>query len=178
MALSASNRVSSFPPVAAADARVLVLGSMPGVASLSAQRYYAHPRNAFWPLMGELLGFDPQLDYERRLAALRRAGVALWDVLGHCERPGSLDADIVRDSCVPNDFAGFFNTHPQVRAVFFNGNTAAQAFRRQVLPTLTANSLALHTLPSTSPAHAGLSFARKRAAWQALADALQRPAQG
>lgn len=151
---------------------------MPGVASLQAQRYYAHPRNAFWPLMGDLLGFDPQLDYSARLAALKQAGVALWDVLGHCERPGSLDADIVRDSCVPNDFAHFFRTHPRVRTVFFNGNTAAQTFRRQVLPQLPAGSLDMRTLPSTSPAHAGLSFALKRAAWQAVAEALKAPAQG
>ncbi len=165
------NRVSSFPPVAATDARVLVLGSMPGVASLNAQRYYAHPRNAFWPLMGELLGFDPQLEYTARLDALKQAGVALWDVLGHCERRGSLDADIVAGSVIANDFGRFFKAHPRIGSVFFNGNTAALAFRRHVLPTLKAQTLTFHTLPSTSPANAGISLARKRAAWQTVADA-------
>ncbi len=174
MALSKpSSRVSSFPPVAAADARVLVLGSMPGVASLAAQRYYAHPRNAFWPLMGELLGFDPQLEYAARLDALKQASVALWDVLGHCERPGSLDADIVAGSAVANDFAGFLRSHPRIATVFFNGNTAALAFRRHVLPTLGGPALRFLTLPSTSPANAGIPLTRKRAAWQAVADAVK-----
>jgi hypothetical protein len=91
-----------LPPQAAPDCRVLVLGSMPGAASLAAARYYAHPRNRFWPLMGALCGFDPALDYPLRLAALQAAGVGLWDVIGTCERRGSLDADIVRGSEVAN----------------------------------------------------------------------------
>lgn len=167
-------RISSFPPVADRDARVLILGSMPGVASLQAQRYYAHPRNAFWPLMGELLGFDAQLDYASRLRALRGAGVALWDVLAHCERPGSLDADIVAASVVANDFAAFFRRHRHVRRVFFNGGTAARAFRRHVIPTLgdRDSGLGFATLPSTSPANAGLSREQKRRAWQGVAEAL------
>lgn len=144
---------------------------MPGVASLNAQRYYAHPRNAFWPLMGEMLGIDPRLEYAARLDALKQAGVALWDVLGHCERPGSLDADIVAGSAVANDFAGFFRSHPRIVAVCFNGNTAALAFRRHVLPALKGPALTFHTLPSTSPANASIPLALKRAAWQAVASA-------
>lgn len=173
---SAGQRISSFPPVARRDARVLVLGSMPGVASLAAQRYYAHPRNAFWPLMSELLGFDAGLDYPARLAALRGAGIALWDVLAHCERPGSLDADIVAGSIVANDFAGFLNRHRRIHSVFFNGGTAALAFRRHAAPLLGERLAGLHftTLPSTSPANASIPLARKRSAWQAVSEALRR----
>ncbi|MCK5942974.1 MAG: DNA-deoxyinosine glycosylase [Planctomycetes bacterium] len=161
--------VSSFPPVARRDARVLILGSMPGVASLEAQRYYAHPRNAFWPILGELLGFDPQLSYPRRLAALRRGGVALWDVLARCVRAGSLDSDIERDSIVVNDFASFLRRHPRVGAVFCNGGAAFQLFRRHALPTLPAplGELPVQQLPSTSPANAGMRRERKAQLWRA-----------
>ncbi|MEC7725104.1 MAG: DNA-deoxyinosine glycosylase [Planctomycetota bacterium] len=160
--------VSSFPPVASRDARVLVLGSMPGVASLEAQRYYAHPRNAFWPIMGELLGFDASIPYRSRLAALRRSGVALWDVLAQCVRPGSLDSDIDLRSAQPNDFAGFLQRHRGVEQVLCNGGVAFQVFRRRVLPQLPPPFAALSVLqmPSTSPANAGARFEQKLAKWR------------
>ena len=110
------------------QARVLVLGSMPGAISLRQGRYYAHPRNAFWPIAAEILGFDPALDYALRLERLTQAGVALWDVLQGCEREGSLDADI--RNAVPNDFAGF-RAHPRLRRVCLNGGKAASLFRRR-----------------------------------------------
>lgn len=160
--------VQGFPPVAAADARLLILGSMPGRASLDAGRYYAHPRNAFWPIVGELLGFAPELPYVQRLQALQAAGVALWDVIAACERAGSLDADIVAGSVHANDFSAFFAVHRQIRDVFFNGVAAEQAFRRHVLPGLALPGLRLHRLPSTSPAHAALDRAAKLAAWSAI----------
>ncbi|MES0872952.1 DNA-deoxyinosine glycosylase [Sinimarinibacterium thermocellulolyticum] len=165
--------VKSFAPVATPDARVLILGSMPGVASLNAQRYYAHPRNAFWPIMGALLGFAPDAPYDARLRALTDAGIALWDVMAACVRPGSLDAAIDEDSIVPNDFAGFFARHRRITQVFFNGAKAAEAFRRHVTPTL-PQALSLHTtrLPSTSPANAAHSLTGKLARWRALTDAL------
>ncbi len=167
-------RLTGLPPVATPEARVLVLGSMPGAASLAAQAYYAHPRNAFWPIMGALAGADPSLSYAERLARLRAAGIALWDVLAHCVRPGSLDADIAADSMVPNDFARFFAAHPRVRLVAFNGATAAQAFARHARATL-PTGVASVRLPSTSPAHAALRLDDKRSAWQtAIAPFLER----
>lgn len=159
-----NDAVQGFAPVAAPGARVLVLGSMPGVASLRQARYYAHPRNAFWPIAGSVFGFDPGLDYDQRLRALQAAGVALWDVLQACERPGSLDADIRPDTLVPNDFAGFLQRHPAIVRVCFNGGKAASLYRRHVLPGLEA-AVEYIDLPSTSPAHAAASFDQKLEAW-------------
>jgi len=154
--------LESFPPVAARDARVLVLGSMPGDASLRAQRYYAHPRNAFWPIMAEVVGFDVELPYERRLAALKRGGVALWDVLRRCARRGSLDSDIEKGSMQLQDFAAFFAEHRGLRAVLCNGGTSFRLFTRGV-----ACALPVEQLPSTSPAFAAMKFDAKLAAWRA-----------
>ena len=168
-----SPQVQGFAPVAAADARILVLGSMPGVASLRQARYYAHPRNAFWPIAAQVLGFDPAADYARRLQALRSAGVALWDVLRACERPGSLDADIRVDTLVPNDLAAFLGAHPRLVRVCFNGAKAASLYRRHVLPRLPQRPLQYVDLPSTSPAHAAASVGKKLAGWR---EALTMPA--
>jgi len=160
--------VRGFPPLADARARVLVLGSMPGVASLRAQQYYGHPRNAFWPIMGEIFGFDAAAPYPQRVVALRTHRVAVWDVLAACERPGSLDADIDLRSIAVNDFAGFLARHPQLRRLCFNGAAAQTMFRRHVLPSLAAPvPFDMLRLPSTSPANAGVRLADKRRAWQA-----------
>lgn len=162
-----------FPWVTRADARVLVLGSMPGQASLAATEYYAHPRNVFWEIMGVLFGAGRELDYRARLARLTAAGVALWDVAHRCRRPGSLDAAIVRASVEPNDFAALFRACPQLHTVCFNGGTARELYRRRVLPLDPAagRPLAYHLLPSTSPAHAALDFTAKLARWRVLAAA-------
>jgi len=167
---TAAPLVRSFAPLFRADARVLVLGSMPGAASLAAAQYYAHPRNAFWPIMGALFGAGPELPYAQRLERLAAAGVALWDVIGCCERAGSLDSAIAPASVEPNDLAGLFAACPAIGHVFFNGTTAATLFRRHC-PNQ-ARPLPLARLPSTSPAHAGRNFADKLAAWQEVADAL------
>ena len=165
-------QVCSFPPVFHADARVLILGSMPGAASLAAAQYYAHPRNAFWPLMGRLFDAGPELSYEARLARLNAVGVALWDVIARCRRPGSLDSAIDRDSVEPNDFASLFATCTRIDHVFFNGTAAESAFRRHVRLPAGMRPLAFTRLPSTSPAHAARDFATKLAAWQPVRDAL------
>ena len=165
---SPDGRCTSFPPLVGRNARVLVLGSMPGVASLAAGQYYAHPRNAFWPIMATLLGFDPALPYPERATRLTAAGIALWDVLHACSRPGSLDSAIDHESAEANDFAAFFFAHPHIGHVFFNGTAAATLFRRHC----PEQTLTVVRLPSTSPAHAGRNFADKLAAWQTVADTL------
>ena len=163
-------RVFSFAPIARADARVLVLGSMPGEASLQAGQYYAHPHNAFWPIMGALFGAGRELDYDRRVARLRDAGVAVWDVLHGCERKGSLDAAIDDRTIEPNDFAAFFRAHLAVERVFFNGAKAEQVYRRRVLPGLPAGGPAYLRRPSTSPANASLDAAAKLDRWRVVAE--------
>ncbi len=171
------HQARSFNAVSSPAARVLILGSMPGQMSLEQQQYYAHPRNTFWPIMGTLLGFSPQRPYRQRLQCLKSRGIALWDVLKSCERPGSLDSSIAESSIVPNDFAAFFRRHPHIRAIFFNGAKAEQSFQRHVLSTLplSAQQLMRQRLPSTSPAHAGLSQAEKLRQWEMILGQLQQP---
>ena len=169
-------RIESFAPIAGRGARVLVLGSMPGAASLAAGRYYAHPHNAFWRLMDALFGAGPALPYAERTRILRRRGVAVWDVLASCVREGSLDSAIEDATARANDFPAFFARHPGIGHVFFNGAKAEASYRRHVLavhgPALPA--LRYLRLPSTSPAHAALGYADKRAAWDALRRALEK----
>lgn len=163
--MKTANLIEGLPAAARADARVLVLGSMPGARSLQAGEYYAHPRNQFWPIMGALIGAWPALPHAQRLKRLADSGIALWDVMAACERAGSLDSAI-RDSTVcANDFNRFFVAHPKVRAVLFNGAKAEASFRRHV-PSAGAFDMAYRRLPSTSPANAAQSGASKLAAWR------------
>jgi len=159
-----------FPPIAKRDAETLVLGSLPGQRSLAMQQYYAHPQNAFWKLIAVIFGAEGDLPYARRVSLLTANRIALWDVLAAAERPGSLDSSIVHASALANDFAGFFRRHPRVTRVFFNGRKAEQMFRRFVLPTLGAEfaHLRYECLPSTSPAHAGMTFAKKLGRWRKI----------
>ena len=168
------SQVSGFPPVVGSNPRVLILGSMPGKASLEQQQYYAHPRNAYWPIMGALFDAGPELPYAERLRRLTDSGIVLWDVLESCFRPGSLDSSIDDTSTRPNDFASLFARHRRIRHIFFNGQKAANLFRRKVLPGLpdSAGELALRTLPSTSPAHASRSYAEKLQAWSIVREVL------
>lgn len=156
-----------FAPVARPDARILILGSMPGVASLEAAQYYAFPRNVFWKIMGDLFGAGPQLDYPSRLLLLNENQIALWDVIQACVRPGSLDSAIRNEGMETNDFEGFFKKHPHISQVYFNGQMASGLFKKRVAPCL-ASRLEYHVLPSTSPANAGKSYAEKLEAWSVL----------
>lgn len=166
-----------FPPIEDAAARVLVLGSLPGRKSLEMREYYAQPYNAFWRIMGELVGAGPALEYPARLVRLRAHGVAVWDVLAAGEREGSLDSSIVPERIVVNDFRSFFEHHPQLRLICFNGNTAAGLFKRKVLPGLKPEWTAIErrTLPSTSPAYASQSFAQKLERWRESLSGLETP---
>lgn len=151
-----------------ADAHCLILGSMPGVPSLEAARYYANPRNAFWWIAQELWGVPEQAPYEARLEDLREAGIALWDVLAHCERQGSLDSQIVRASEQAQPLAAFLASHPSIKRVAWNGGKAKEAWKRHVAPTWPAQQELpqLHSLPSTSPAYAAMSREQKLAIWR------------
>jgi hypoxanthine-DNA glycosylase len=167
--MAAAADIAGFAPLAQASARVLILGSMPGKASLAAGQYYAHPRNAFWPILGELAGACPNLAYAERCQILTAKGIAVWDVLKSCRRPSSLDADIDKSSIIANDFAAFFANHPQLQQVYFNGATAEQSFRRHVGMALDLSHLRFQRLPSTSPAHAAMSYPQKLEVWRIIA---------
>ena len=156
-------RKSAFAPVVDKDTRLLILGSLPGDASLAAEQYYAHPRNGFWRLVGGVLRRDlAALPYDRRLAELRAAGIGLWDVIAGAERPGSLDTAI--RAPVHADLIGLIDTLPRLRAVAFNGGKAARDGRRLLE---SATPLPLIDLPSSSPAHTR-PLEQKAQAWSVL----------
>jgi TDG/mug DNA glycosylase family protein len=161
-------RVFSFPAIIGTGARVLILGSMPGVASLGASQYYAHARNQFWPLMGELCGATPDLPYAQRLQVLLDHHIALWDVLHSCVRPGSLDASIEHTSAQPNDLVHLLRQADTIGRICCNGGTAHLALKRHFEVPLAQDfpRLQVLRLPSTSPANASWSYARKLNAWR------------
>jgi len=164
------DKSEGFPPIAREDARVLVLGSLPGQRSLTQSRYYAHPQNAFWSIMRDIHGISGS--YEERCASLEEHRIALWDVLRTSVRPGSLDADIRLDTAVANDFASFLNKYSWIEDVCFNGKKAEQIFRRMV-PQALCQELRLVALPSTSPAYAAMPYDTKLNIWrQALTPVL------
>ena len=165
-----------FKSVASADSRVLILGTLPGPASLEKRQYYAQPRNAFWPIMSELFGAAPELGYSARLQALKLHCVALWDVCHSAYREGALDAAIVPGSIVPNDLSRFLRSHTAIRLICFNGQTAGKLYRKLVLPGLpeTLRDIPCETLPSTSPAYAAMRFEQKLARWQIVRRAAGR----
>ena len=157
-----ASRRCGLPPAFDERARVLILGSFPGIASLSKQQYYAHPRNQFWPIIGRLLACDlASLPYQRRLDAAVAAGLAIWDVIDSCVRPGSLDSSI--EQAQGNELYGLINQLPTLRAVAFNGRKAAHIGRK-----LIPGQREIVELPSTSPANAGLSLDEKYAQWRVL----------
>jgi hypoxanthine-DNA glycosylase len=160
--LTSSNALSGLAPVLDARTRILVLGSFPGAASLAAQQYYAHPRNLLWPILSALTG-EPlaQLPYDERLPRLLAHGFGLWDVLGACEREGSLDSAIRKPAA--NDFARLRELCPLLETVGFNGQTSGK-----FAPQFAAEGYRTVVLPSTSPAHASLTLAQKLVQWTAL----------
>jgi len=157
-----------FSPILAPDAAVLVLGTLPSRKSLEKNQYYGHPKNAFWSIMGELFGAGKDRSYTTRTKILTGNGIAVWDVLASSVRPGSMDSAIDYSTAAANDFVALFRDQPQISIVCFNGQTAAKLYRRFVAPTLEKGSNApnYQTLPSTSPAHASMSFEEKLERWE------------
>jgi double-stranded uracil-DNA glycosylase len=157
----------SFPPIVASDAKILILGTLPGEESLRLQQYYGHTRNHFWPAIAAVVNEPPPTLYSERVAMLLRNRIALWDVLECAERTGSaLDSAIESERA--NDFAEFFRQHPMIRTVAFNGNNAHKFFKRLVgkIQDLPPELVLLPPLPSTSPAYAR-PFEEKVAKWRA-----------
>jgi hypoxanthine-DNA glycosylase len=149
-------------PVLADETRLVVLGSFPSAASLTAQQYYAHPRNHFWPILSALWGIElAALPYARRIDEVRARGLGIWDVYAACRREGSLDTAI--EDAAPNDLAGLKRRAPALQAVAHNGGESARSMR-----VTRALGLPVYRLPSTSPANASWSFERKLAAWRAV----------
>ena len=162
--------IYSFPPIESPGAHCLILGSMPGKASLSAQQYYAHPRNHFWAFMASILGLAEALTYAERCSALVQSRIALWDVLKVCTRSSSLDSDIDESSIVTNDFGTFLSCHADIRHIYFNGAKAETIYRRYVQPQLPQHQAGIEMLrlPSTSAANAAIPLSVKREQWQAI----------
>ena len=149
----------SFEPVYAPQARVLIVGSMPGVKSLADNRYYAHPRNAFWPILFDVFGAKPTADYAARKALIRENGLALWDVAGACLREGSLDSRMREVEY--NDFASLYARCPDIHTVLCNGGTAHDLFLRSGY----AGERRVVRMPSTSPAYT-MAYAKKLLIWR------------
>lgn len=161
---------AGFPPILGAEVNILVLGTLPSQQSLLKQQYYGNPRNAFWPIMGELFAAGPEVAYAKRAQILSDNGIGVWDVLQSGSRPGSMDAAIDEKSAMPNDFARLYISHPELRLVCFNGQVASRLFRKLVPPETQASfaTVTLVTMPSTSPAYAAMSFKDKLERWAVI----------
>jgi hypoxanthine-DNA glycosylase len=162
------NNVSSFAPIGNEQAKILILGSMPSDASIQEQEYYAHQRNAFWPILISLFNSNSdQYNYTQRKNMLIKNNIALWDVLQSCYRKGSLDTAIQMDTVIVNDFFQFFSKHTEIKKVCFNGAKAEDVYLKYVLPTVKQQFgyLEYVRLPSTSPAHAAMTLRQKTDAW-------------
>ncbi|MGB5332957.1 MAG: DNA-deoxyinosine glycosylase [Woeseiaceae bacterium] len=159
-----SEPAEGFSPIAGSDARILILGSLPGQRSIAEQQYYAHPQNVFWRIMEELFGING--GYVARCEQLVKNRIALWDVLQSSLRPGSMDANIRLDSARANDFATFLNAHAEIRLIAFNGRKAEALFGKFAAGGFAFESFHRAGLPSTSPAHAAMSYADKLRVWR------------
>ena len=150
------------------DAEILVLGSMPGKVSLDKNQYYGHPRNLFWQIMHLLFDIDPEDQYQNRINKLNEQKVALWDVIGRCERQGSLDSNINTETEEVNDIAGFLSSHSRITRICFNGQKAYSSFKKHILKhqKAIADDYELIVLPSTSPANASIAREVKIRQWK------------
>ena len=165
-----NNGVVGFSPIANEVSSLLILGTIPGHDSLVKHQYYANSRNAFWDIMGELVGASPKLSYEERLRTLVANGIAIWDVLEAGQRQGSSDSKIRDNAIEVNDFGSFLTSHPNIEHIFFNGAKAEELYRKHVLPELSLahSAIGRQRLPSTSPANASMTFRRKFEEWHTI----------
>lgn len=159
-----------FPPISAPDIHTLILGSLPSRKSLELGQYYAHPQNAFWRIMDDLLGAGRSLPYDERVRKIVAARLGVWDVLSSSVRPGSMDSAIDTRTATPNDFDRFLREHTALRRICFNGRKAAELFDRTVRLTDSQRLAALERvqLPSTSPAYAAMPFEEKLERWSVI----------
>ena len=159
--------IQGFPPIVGDSPKILILGTMPGKDSLLKQQYYVHVRNQFWKIIGEQVQCSHDSSYETRKQAIKKAGVAVWDVLKYCDRKDSLDSSIKKE--VLNDIAGFLDNYPTIVRIGFNGRDAEEYFNTDIGPNL-VNMEHLQTfyLPSTSPTYAKMSLKEKREWWAKL----------
>lgn len=153
-------KIESFKPIIDSECKIIILGSMPGKESLLRQEYYAHKRNNFWKIIGDVIGFDLyNSDYSVKKKMLLKHNIALWDVLKSCKRKSSMDSDICDEKL--NDFDNLFKEYPNLKAVFFNGQKAGQYKRK-----FGKYCSCIFILPSTSPAHASKSYNEKLKIWK------------
>ncbi|TCS79678.1 DNA-deoxyinosine glycosylase [Pectinatus cerevisiiphilus] len=159
-----------FAPVVKNDAEILILGSMPSVASLAHEQYYAHPQNRFWRLMAKLLGYAKMPEnYPEKLKMLMDNHIALWDAIASCEREGSLDSAIHRE--IPNDFSEFLSKYTKINTVCFNGGKAYQCFKKYNKNILTNDKYRFYSMPSTSPANARFKIGMLEDKWKVMLSA-------
>lgn len=157
--------INSFEPIVSKDCRILILGTMPGIQSLEKREYYGNERNAFWKIIFSLFQQEISNSYEHKKAFLLQHKIALWDVLKACDREGSSDNNIKKP--IPNDFDGFFEQYPSIRAIYFNGEPAEKFFKKLVGKKWEDSGMSFHRLPSTSPANA-VKFEQKLQDWKPI----------
>jgi hypoxanthine-DNA glycosylase len=156
-----------FPPIIGDDPKILILGSLPGVASITQQQYYAHPQNAFWRILEALFQITANADYAVRCEQVKAAKLAIWDACHAAYRPGSLDSAISHETVIANDINGLLAQHQSIQLLAFNGNAAATLFKKH---SQLEHPVSTVILPSTSPANAGIPYAKKLEKWAVLLD--------
>ena len=161
-----SNRISSFPPIISNDAKIFILGSVPGVKSLEMQEYYAHPQNKFWKIIFELFNENFSEDYLEKIKILKKNKIAVWDVIDSCERVGSLDTKIKNEES--NDILQLLKKYQNIKTIFCNGGKSYQNLQKIVGKNF---EIPIYLLPSTSPLHT-ISFEKKLDAWSKISDYL------
>ena len=161
-------KISSFPPIANKDSKILILGSIPGVKSLEMQQYYAHPQNKFWKIICEIFNEEFTTNYQQRIEILEKHHIALWDVIDTCERKGSLDSEIRNEEA--NKIEELLQNFPNIKAIFCNGQKSHKNLQKILGKKF---RLPIIVLPSTSPAYAGLSYFDKLKLWHIILEKLQ-----